>query len=345
MKRLYHQPICVVVKLATQRPCILLFLVALLLASPSGAVAQRRYGLNHLVDSLLSRKYWSADIDTAYITRPQTRWTVLGRFNLAGARVSAKGIGEGMHFESEMTANNKSTVSFGVSYLGLALNMALNPAKMLGKYHDYELTFRSYGKRMGFDVAYQDASNFKGWQVLDGVRTDFSTSGERFKLRTLNASAYYVFNPRHFSYSAAFAHSYLQRRSAGSFLLAASGQGQHGELKGDVPVRFKMTNIGIGGGYGYNYVPGSGWLLHISALPTFIVYTNTSLTMGGTRIPLDYHFPEVIITGRGAISKQIGTNKFAGLTMVYYFTNIGDEEKLAIHNEKWLARLFFGFRL
>ena len=31
--------------------------------------------------------------------------------------------------------------------------------------------------------------------------------------------------------------------------------------------------------------------------------------------------------------------------MVYYFTNIGNEESLTVHNEKWLSRLYFGFRL
>jgi hypothetical protein len=247
-----------------------------------------------------------------------------------------------------MKADYKSTVSVGVSYVGLTLNLSINPAKWFGKYHDFELGFRSYGRRFGFDITYQNAHNFKGWYDWKGEHREVTTTSEDvFKLRTLTVNGYYVFNRRRVSYPAAFSHSYIQRRSAGSFLLAASIQAQDGNSNApdDQSSAFKMTNIGIGGGYGYNFVPARGWLLHISALPTFIVYTNTSLTMGGTRIPLDYHFPEVIITGRGAISKQIGTNKFAGLTMVYYFTNIGDEEKLAIHNEKWLARLFFGFRL
>lgn len=64
-----------------------------------------------------------------------------------------------------------------------------------------------------------------------------------------------------------------------------------------------------------------------------------------TEIPLNYHFPEVIITGRGSVVKQIGSNKFAGLSMVFNFTNIGNEEKLAIHHMKWLVRMYFGIRL
>lgn len=307
--------------------------------------AQKVFKVNRFVDSILTTRYQCADIDTNYVIRPQTKWTLMGRFNVSGAKITAKGGQEGRHFESEMKAEYKSTISVGVSYLGLSLNLSINPAKMLGKYHDYELGFRSYGKRFGFDIAYQDASNFKGWQELNGERRDFTTSEEMFKLRTLNVNGYYVFNHRRFSYPAAFSHSYIQRRSAGSFLLAASAQGQHGEVNNETSVSFKMTNIGIGAGYGYNFVPARGWLIHLSALPTFIVYTNTSLTMGSTEVPLHYHFPEVIITGRGAIVKQIGRSMFVGLSMVYYFTNIGSEKSLTVRNEKWLSHLYFGFRL
>ena len=67
--------------------------------------------------------------------------------------------------------------------------------------------------------------------------------------------------------------------------------------------------------------------------------------MGSTEVPLHYHFPEVIITGRGAIVKQIGRSMFAGLSMVYYFTNIGSEKSLTVRNEKWLSHLYLGFRL
>lgn len=80
-------------------------------------------------------------------------------------------------------------------------------------------------------------------------------------------------------------------------------------------------------------------------LLTIMVLTASALTIGDTDIPLSYHFPEVIITGRGAIVKQIGNNKFAGISAVYHYTRIGHEEDLAIKNEKWLAHLYFGFRL
>ena len=324
------------------------WLLALMLLALTGeAAAQTLTKAERMerVDSALAARYYrnNGDIDTAYITRPQTKWTVTARFNVSGAKIEAKGIDNGLHFNSEMKADKKMTLSMAVSYRGISLSAALNPAKLMGKYHDYELNFNSYGKRFGFDIIYQNAKNFTGWHDHEGMERIELPDG-LLKVKTLNVNTFYVFNSRRFSYPAAFSQSYIQRQSAGSFLLAASGQGQQASLDWEQEMKLKMTNIGLGAGYGYNYVPGQGWLLHISALPTFIVYSKTSMTFGDSHVPLHYHFPEAIITGRGAVVRQWG-NKFFGISMVYNFTNIGHEENLAVHNTKWRIRTFFGLRL
>lgn len=296
------------------------------------------------MDSALTSRYnRNKGSDTAYILRPQTKWTVVGRINVSGAKIETEGIDNGMHFNSEMKADYKSTLSVAVSYLGLSLSASLNPAKLMGKYRDYELNFNSYGKRFGFDIIYQNAKNFTGWHDHEGMER-IELPADMLKVKTLNVNAFYVFNSSRFSYPAAFSQSYIQRRSAGSFLLAASGQGQHASLDWKQEMQLKVTNIGIGAGYGYNYVPRQGWLLHISALPTFIVYSKTSMTFGDNRIPLSYHFPECIITSRGSVVRQ-WSNKFLGLSMVFNYTNIGNEDKLAVYNVKWRVRTFFGLRL
>ena len=321
-------------------------LIVALLALVSEATAQtltqseRRERMDSV---LLSRYNRNKGIDTAYVMRPPTKWTVVGRINVSGANIETEGVDNGQHFNSEMIADYKSTVSVAVSYLGLSLSAALNPAKLMGKYHDYELNFNLYGKRFGFDVIYQDAKNFTGWYDQEGLER-IDLPADMLKVKTLNVNAFYVFNSRRFSYPAAFSQSYIQRRSAGSLLLAASAMGQRATLDWEQQMQHKMTNIGIGAGYGYNYVPRQGWLLHISALPTFIVYSKTSMTFGDNRIPLSYHFPECIITSRGSVVRQ-WSNKFLGLSMVFNYTNIGNEDKLAVYNVKWRVRTFFGLRL
>ena len=318
---------------------ILLSILACLQGSTVPIGAQSAF---HRVDSLLTQNYHKGNIDTTYLTRPITKWTIVARMNMSGAKIETEGVESGNHFKSEMEADYKSTLSVGVSYLGLSLNVAINPAKMMGKYRDYELNFMSYGKRFGFDLSYQDAHNFTGRYDADGqARLDMPA--DVLSVKTLNVNTYYIFNSRRFSYPAAFSQSYIQRRSAGSFMLALSGQGQHASLNWGQEMHLKMTNIGIGAGYGYNFVPSRNWLLHISALPTFIVYSRTSMTVDDVRIPLKYHFPEVIITGRGAVVRQ-WNNKFFGISGVYTFTNIGNKDNLAIYNLKWRARAFFGWR-
>ena len=320
----------------TLRSLILLHLFICVASHAQNTLSQR-------IDSLLEQGYLRANIDTDYVVRPQEKWTLTGRLNISGAQIGIEGVENGQPFVSEMTAAHKVTLSIGLSYLGYSFSVALNPAKLLGHYRDYELNFQSYGKRFGFDIAYQDAHNFTGWHEVKGQERTILPA-DMLALKTLNLNTYYIFNHRRFSYPAAFASSYIQHRSAGSFMLAASGQGQQGMTSGSQKSRFSMMNIGIGAGYGYNYVPAQGWLLHLSALPTFIVYSATSFTYDDISVPLHYHFPEVIITSRGAIVYQMGKT-FAGLSMVFNFTNIGNEEKLMVKNLKWRARLFYGVRL
>ena len=308
------------------------------------AIAQEKaHRLNHWVDSVLTIGYFKDNIDTTYVTRPKTKWTLAARLNISGAKLETMGVTSGQKFNSEITADYKSTLSVGVSYLGFSLSAALNPAKLVGKYRDFELNFNSYGRRFGYDIIFQDAHNFTGWHDMEGMDR-IELPANMLSVRTLNLNGFYIFNGRRFSFPAAFTQSYFQRRSAGSFLVAVSGMGQHTTLKWEQETQIKMTNIGIGGGYGYNYVPSQDWLLHISATPTFIVYSNTSMTFGNARVPLHYHFPEAIITGRGAVVRQLG-NKFFGMSMVFNFTNIGNEENLALHNIKWRIRMFYGLRL
>ena len=146
------------------------------------------------VDSVLTERYRKGDIDTAYLIRPNTKWVFKGRLNVSGAKIQAEGLENGLHFTSEMRANYKSTISIGVGYLGLSLNLALNPAKMMGKYSDFELNLNSYGKRFGFDFIYQNAHNFTGWHETEG-QGRITLPADILSLKTLNVNAYYSPTP------------------------------------------------------------------------------------------------------------------------------------------------------
>ncbi len=322
----------------------LLFVFILVLTSlyAPRAHAQKWEKAFHKVDSILSLRYQRTDLDTLYIIRPATKWTAKIRVNNSAAQIKTAGVINDRKFSSQMNADYKTTISAAISYMGISLGIALNPAKLLGKYQDFQFNLNSYGKKMGYDIIYKNAKNFKGWHEYEGSERTTLPS-DILSLRTLNLNAYYTLNHRRFSYPAAFTQSYIQRRSAGSILLAASFQGQRAIINRLEDSRLKVINIAFGGGYGYNFVPSEKWLFHISALPTFIVYSHASLIEEGARTPLHYHFPEVILTSRAAIVRQMG-RYFTGATMVFNFTSIGSDKDLMVQNSNWYIRAFVGYR-
>lgn len=299
-------------------------------------------------DSLLSYRYTHSNIDTSYIMRPATKWTLKGRLNVSGADVGAEGVSDGVHFRSKLEADFKTTVSLSVNYLGVALGLALNPGKLSGSYQDYEFNMNSYSNRFGFDIIYQNARNFKGHYESD-MSEPIDMHTDWLRLQSLNVNAYYAFNYRRFSSPAAFSQSFIQRRSAGSFLLALSVQGQRALADEDLDLggktmKLKSLNFGIGAGYGYNFVPSARWLLHVSVLPTLVVASHASLRYDGECVPMPYHFPQVVTTGRFAVVYQFSKRYFAGLTSVLTYSNIGDDDRLSVENLKWRNRAFFGIR-
>ena len=70
-------------------------LVFILLAFTSTTVAQSHdKQVRAQVDSALTARYYQnkGDIDSTYITRPKTKWTVRARWNVSGAKIEAEGI-------------------------------------------------------------------------------------------------------------------------------------------------------------------------------------------------------------------------------------------------------------
>lgn len=301
-----------------------------------------------VADSMLAERYYSpSGIDTMYIQRPSERLTLKVRFNVSGAVIRSIGRLDNT-YTSRLAADNKGTMSLGATYMGLTVGMALNPGALTGHYKDYEINVNSYGNRMGLDFAYQHARNFTGW-----IRTNYtdrqSIADDVIGMYSLNLNAYYAFNSTRFSYPAAFTQSYIQRRSAGSWLLAVSFQGQRINIRkaddaGTALMRLHIANLGIGGGYGHNFVMHHGWMVHVSLLPTLVVASTSRLWQRDQRIKMHNYFPEVIMTGRSAVIHS-WKNYFAGTAMMFTYTNVGRPTTVRVEHNKWMVRTFVGMRL
>lgn len=302
-------------------------------------------------DSLLAANYHKVKYDTAYIGRPDARWTIKYRGNLSGADMRTTSVTDGVQNRSRVTADCRGTLSMAVAYRGLGLGVAVNPAKFAGKCKDFEYNLNSYSNRYGFDVVFLSSKTYHGYKAADAERIDIRKG--QISQNALNLNFYYAFNYRRFSFPAAFSQSYIQKRSAGSWMIGASFDGSKTELS-DMIIR--LNEFAVGAGYAYNLVIARHWLCHLSALPTMTIYShdytktltsadedNAPSATSTMRHDMKYHFPSAIITGRGAVVYS-WRNKFAGATAVYNYSVAGNEDHLKVRRNKWRVRMFFGFR-
>lgn len=324
-----------------------ILLVLLMLSWVSVAPAQN---LKTKVINALTERYYRTPYDTNYVVRPEGKLTLKVRLNQTGNGFHAKGKVKEIDSKADLHTSNKTTVSIGASYRGISAALAINPAKLKGAYKDYEINLNYYSSRLSLDASYQRSSTLNGDIRRDDV-TERLVEGE-VTMYVLNLAGYYTFNHRRFSFPAAFTQSYIQRRSAGSWLAGFSYQGgsietsdELKEINPDAPdVRIYIGHVGIGGGYGYNLVLGSKWLFHLSAMPTFVVYNRNNFTLNGELIRAKHIRFNMIFNERVAIVHNFSPRIFAGATLVMN-NSIFDDEVVIVNQNKWRARMFVGMRL
>ena len=325
---------------------------AILLAFANEAAAQtltqteRRARL----DSALAARYYRTPYDTNFVIRPEGKLTLKLRLNQTGNDFHAKGTVNGFYSEADLKTSHKTTMSIGASYRGISAAVAINPAKMKGLYKDYEFNLNYYSSRLSLDFSYQRSETLAG--DFTGDRGDLRLESGEALLKVLNIAGYYTFNHRRFSYPAAFTQSYIQRRSAGSWLAGISYQGGSikttDDLKARNPnapdVRIYIGHVGIGGGYGYNWVPSRKWLLHLSILPTVVVYNRNNMTVNGERKESQHMRLNMLFNERAAVVYNFSPRYFASLTAVVN-NSVFKDDNVTVNQNKWRARASFGMRL
>lgn len=316
-----------------------------------GAAAQSRdRQMRTLVDSVLAERYYVTPYDTNYVVRPDGRLTLKVRMNQTGNSFHAKGTVNDIYSKADLRTSHKTTFSVAAIYRGIGIGMAINPAKWKGIYKDYEFNLNYYSNRISLDFSYQRSESLAGDVQRDDNMSRLESGDVTLKIA--NLAGYYSFNHRRFSFPAAFTQSYIQRQSAGSWLAGISYQG--GSIKTSDNLKARSQNapdiniglghIGIGGGYGYNWVIGKRWLLHFSMLPTFVVYSRNKFTVNGERKQAKHMRFNMIFNERVAIVRNFSPRYFAGATLVMN-NSIFDDEAVVVNQNKWRARAFFGMRL
>ena len=323
----------------------------LLMVSNETLGQSRNQQLKAKLDSVLSSRYYKTPYDTNYVVRPEGTVTLKLRLNQTGNDFHAKGTVNGIYSKADLSTSHKTTMSIAASYRGLSAAVALNPAKMSGAYKDYEFNLNYYSSRVSLDFSYQRSESLAGDVYREDRGEQPMESGD-LTLKVVNLAGYYAFNHRHFSYPAAFNQSYIQRRSAGSWLAGISYQGgiieTRDELKARNPnaptVSIDVGHVGIGGGYAYNWVLGQKWLIHFSLLPTFVVYNRNNFTVNDERKRAQHIRFNMIFNERVAIVRSFSPRYFAGATLVMN-NSVFDDDAVTVNQNKWRARAFIGMRL
>lgn len=301
-------------------------------------------------DSILTVRYFRTPYDTNYVVRPEGKLTLKLKGNQTGNSLRARGTVDDVRFKSHLSTSHKTTISIAAAYRGLSAAYSINPDKLRGFYDDYELNFNFYANRFCIDASYQRSSSLSGDMTL-GDETLRMEQGEA-DMKVLNITGYYVFNHRRYSVSAAYNQSYIQRRSAGSWLAGLSYQG--GSIKTsdkrkelhpeDHDIRIYVGHVGIGGGYGYNLVLGRKWLLNLTLLPTFVVYNRNKLTINDESQHAGRMKFNMLFNERAAVVYNFSSRYFIGLTGVAT-NSLFVDDAVTVHQNKWVAHAFVGMRL
>jgi hypothetical protein len=323
-----------------------IMILMMLTVGLAASAQSKREVVRGRVDSLLRKNYEKGSYDTLYMKRPDSKLTLKLRGNLSGFYQHSKFNENGIRYDAKVNTDTRGTVSAAATYYGVTAGVALNPARLAGKNKDIEFNLNAYGNRFGLEASYQESKTLSG--DINYTGGSFHINKGDVKMTLVTVTGYYAFNHRRFSYPAAFTQSYIQKRSAGSWLVGATYQGGRIKSTDDAPAEMAKTRItmnafAIGGGYGYNLVAGK-WLFHASAQPTLIIFNDNDIEENGVKRDGKTHFPEVITNTRGAIVYNFSHKYFAGSTFLFNTTLLGNKDDYT-RQTKWRARAFFGIRL
>lgn len=303
--------------------------------------------LSKKVDDKLVAHYYKTKYDTNYVDRPHQKWLLRFLVNHTGSYIHTTGTVNGIQSDHDLNTRGNTNLSLEVNYCDIAVTLSFNP----DKHDDYVFNFEYYGQRFSVNFNYQRAKSLVGDMVW---RETKHLDANSLLMKVYDVAAYYTFNNRQFSFPAALNQNYFQRRSAGSWLAGLSFQTGSikttDEMKQHSPeipeTHLTFTNFGIGGGYGYNWVPDrrSQWLLHLSALPNFVVFKQNKLSINNYEVKDKNVGLKMILNNRAAVVYHISPRYNIGATF-NMSTPLFNNDKVVVNQTKWMAHIFFGLRL
>ena len=230
-----------------------------------------------------------SSIDRNWIEQPKQELAIEARTTLNQSKLRMETTWEEDDFTLVSKSNNGLSTSAGLwlGYRGYGLGFS----KELGKTTGSTFSFGAMGGRFGLNLRISSYKSDMPDIYMNGEQvTGRNISDDRLEdpinVRNFFLDGYYMLNGKHFSYSAAYDNSLIQRRSAGSVVIggmyfhsrvdySADSNWLLTALMKDVGM-VKFTQGSIGMGYAYNWVPARGLLVNAMAMPMFTFYNRTT---------------------------------------------------------------------
>ena len=250
---------------------------------------QPLYWVKTLIDSSAV-----ATVDRNYIEQPKKPWAVEARstVNHSVLKMEADWSFEDL-LEGRITAktDNRYPVSLGLwaGYRGYGFGYS---KQLSGDGSTF--SFGAMGGSFGINMrisSYRSSTPYVTYLFASGGEVDADEGhvpmDDPMRIRSFFLDAYYMFNSKRFSYSAAYDQSLIQRRSAGSFMAGLMYYHTRVAFDDDAcwPMvllmksigKLKFTQANLGAGYAYNWVPARGWLVSAQVMPMITFYNRSSV--------------------------------------------------------------------
>lgn len=306
-------------------------------------------------DSLLDIRNAKITTDTLWVARPRETWTFRAKTDVFGDLMHIRSVdmlgNKGNYY---LNADPKVTLGIMANYRGISASFSLSPSKILSDISDMMSAINYYSNTFGFDLTFEKVDAFHGRTGLESNSHKLTNTN----MRQFAVTGYYVFNGKKFSLPAVFNSTWIQKRSAGSFLVQAgfnTGRikiGDNLDPDHDFASKLKridMNSFSIGAGYGYNLVSGKHWLLHGTVQPSVMVWQNYKLhtddEQGNEEVnKMDAGHINFFVVGRlGAIYSW--EKYFIGLTSVVQHSKSGKDSDFSMRDTQIQVRAFFGWRV
>ena len=276
-----------------------LLLFSLMMALPLSALAEERNGgavgrfarkVGNFIDTMTVR-----GIDQRYIEMPAKPWQVLLQGNVNQSRLTMNAQIDGkvlfdddwgiINWKSRIKTDLTTYAGFWAGYRGYGLGYTRNVGGgEKGSLFKLGAVGSSYGVNFRIHKFETDEPEVK----ISGYMPEWYEETLSFPLespirvRLTTLDAYYIFNSKRFSHTAAYDQSVIQRRSAGSLMAGALyynssmsyADGPNADFimfMNDIG-KMKQYQLSLGAGYAYNLVPCRGLLVSGMAMLMFTAY-------------------------------------------------------------------------